>query len=66
MKNKSTLISAICSVSFIAINMIILIAIVLQPAPTKIVVPSKRQLAWHKNEQCAFVHFGMNTFTNQD
>lgn len=29
-------------------------------------LPSPRQLAWQNLEYCAFVHFGMNTFTNRE
>lgn len=29
-------------------------------------VPSKRQLAWHRMEYYAFVHFNMNTFTGKE
>lgn len=27
-------------------------------------IPNERQLAWHKNEIAAFIHFGVNTFNN--
>jgi len=30
------------------------------------VVPSKRQFRWQQREQIAFVHFGMNTFTDRE
>lgn len=30
------------------------------------VVPSPRQLAWFEMEKYAFIHFGMNTYTNQE
>ncbi len=29
-------------------------------------IPSERQIAWHKMEFYAFVHFNMNTFTNME
>jgi alpha-L-fucosidase len=29
-------------------------------------VPSHRQLAWQELEYCAFVHFGINTYTNRE
>ncbi|WP_271299105.1 alpha-L-fucosidase [Sphingomonas sp. CV7422] len=35
------------------------------PAPYG-ATPSPRQLAWHRREQYAFVHFSINTFTNRE
>jgi len=35
------------------------------PAPY-MTIPSERQLEWFRTEYYAFVHFGPNTFTNQE
>ncbi len=56
------------------INRILLIIIILftlsctQVTPPEPLgpLPSERQLAWHKLEFYAFVHFNMNTFTNME
>jgi alpha-L-fucosidase len=36
------------------------------PGRSEIVTPHPRQLAWQEMELHAFVHFGMNTFTNRE
>jgi alpha-L-fucosidase len=49
-------------------------SVVIQPTDTEMdiikkaarIVPSRRQLRWQKLELTGFIHFGVNTFTNQE
>jgi alpha-L-fucosidase len=42
------------------------VAIAQAPPATYLRTPSERQLAWHRLEYYAFLHFGHNTFTNEE
>ena len=49
----------------VAVGLVAAAAAQAPPAPY-LQTPSPRQLAWHRQEYYAFVHFGHNTFTNEE
>ena len=45
--------------------LLLLISFFAPPEPIG-AIPSSRQLAWHDREMYAFIHFGVNTFSNEE
>lgn len=52
--------------SLYLLMLVALISCQVKPPQPMSVVPSPRQLEWHKMEQYAFVHFTINTFTDKE
>ena len=57
----------ICSLNLFGFLFIFASCLNRVPAPAPVLpIPTERQLAWHEMEQYAFVHFGINTFTDKE